>query len=581
VRQLISWGHLVDSDDEGDTVGFGKFRADRDLRHDLEELLQRLGTAAPPVVLVLATEADAPEVRVVRAVFANSSVDVVLAQRARVAFSEGLRWRAPVHVLINLIPARTGQHIKVFPTAIGSVRSGGAYLVHRQAITPGRRDLVSWLRRLAAQATSPRNQMAGLSKEGKNLAKSVTGVVLGRRVVGVSVGDDHLIKARHENGTELVNRRSTTTTAVVLASLPPTTGATDHEVSSYGPAPRAAQPARVLDSPASYLRHYEGEIGLLEGALAITENVILPDSFRWYDAPRVTHPRLLDIGGDYARLRQPVPWDNAAELDGSYFHFDYVNSGHYGHLMTEGLSKLWGWPLAKAADPDLKLVFRIPRRHRPQRRDYPDFSLLRAFGVPEEDVVAVRGPVRVRSLVAATPMWHNHLPFHAHPDVARIWERLRAGFGRSPSDGVPRIFVTRRVGARACRNVEEVEAVFTAAGFRIVNPPGLSTAEQCEVFSAARVVAGFGGTGMFNLAYAHRVEDVIVLNQNSYDARNEHLFAAVHGARLHNFWSPADVPHPPDGWTRKAFRSTWAFDFDECGPPLRRLLRNLGSGAPS
>ncbi|MCD4527367.1 DUF563 domain-containing protein [Nocardioides sp. cx-173] len=557
-------------------MGIRQLGSEHRFRHDLKQLLHRSGTTAGQVVVLTRDERSA-RVRSVRKVFGDDRVSVVRVKGARAAFTTDLRWRAPVDVVVNLAPARPGRHIDLLPLAVGSVRAGGAYLVDRQALRPGRRSLVTWLEGIDAQIGRPRHELTGLSRGGKDLATAASGVLLGRAVVGVSVGVDHLLKARHKDATELVTRRATGTTAVELAILPATTGGAEFPVSSYGPATRAPLPESVLDSPALYLRRYEGDIRLHDGALALAESVVLPDSFRWYDAPRLMHPRLHDVGHDYVRLRRPVAPHDHTELEGSYFHFDYVNSGHYGHLMTEGISKLWGWPIAKASEPELKLLFRVPRRHLGRPREYPDFSVLQAFGVAADDIVPVAGAVRVGSLIAATPMWHNHQPFHVHPDIAGVWERLRAGFDPPASGAARRIFVTRRGGARACHNVDDVEAMLSAAGFEIVNPAGMTTAEQCAVFSSARVVAGFGGTGMFNLAYAHRVEDVIVLNQSSYDARNEHLFAAAHQARLHYFWSPADVAHPQDGWTRQAFRSTWSFDFEACGAPLRRLLGELGA----
>ncbi len=91
-------------------------------------------------------------------------------------------------------------------------------------------------------------------------------------------------------------------------------------------------------------------------------------------------------------------------------------------------------------------------------------------------------------------------------------------------------------------------------------------------------MAGFAGTGMFNLAYSHRVEQVIVLSQESYDARNEHLFAAVHGAAIDYFFSPAEITHPEGGWSYEAFQSPWSFDFDRLGPAFAALLHSHGAG---
>jgi len=185
-------------------------------------------------------------------------------------------------------------------------------------------------------------------------------------------------------------------------------------------------------------------------------------------------------------------------------------------------------------------------------------------------------PVTVTDLVGCTPMWHNAPPFYVHPAIVQTWDRLRAGLiGTGPVSGDRRIFVTRRAGKRRCRNAGQVERLFVAHGFTIVAPEELSLADQVSVFAAARVVAGFGGAGMFNLAYARSVETVIVLDQWAYQARNEHLFATVHGANLHCFWSRPQRDHPPGGYSYPAHQSRWRFDFDRNGPQLRTLLHGL------
>jgi hypothetical protein len=65
---------------------------------------------------------------------------------------------------------------------------------------------------------------------------------------------------------------------------------------------------------------------------------VLPDSFRHHleDVPK--NPRLTAVTPDFGRVQpQFVPKER---LDGSYFLLDSENSGHFGHLMTEVISRL-------------------------------------------------------------------------------------------------------------------------------------------------------------------------------------------------------------------------------------------------
>jgi capsular polysaccharide biosynthesis protein len=357
---------------------------------------------------------------------------------------------------------------------------------------------------------------------------------------------------------------------IEIARLEPGAIDTAGRVHDYGVVPDVRVPS-VLARPAHTVRRYDGVVHLPKAPLAYHGRSVLPDSFRWHLTPEPVVPALRNVDDHFGRLMLKDPGER---LEGSYFHLVYGPPGHFGHLMTEAVAKLWGWWPAKEADPDLKILV---RRRNPTGDPGPESRLLPAFGIAPDDIVWVDGPVSVTSLVGCTPMWHNAPPFYAHPAIRETWARLRAGLvGDGQVDtAAPRIFVTRRQFNRPCSNVDEVERFFADRGYAIVAPEELSFAEQVATFAGARVVAGFGGAGMFNLAYAERLETVIVLNQSAYHARNELLYAAVHGADLHTFWSSPDHQHPPGGYSPLAHQSSWTFDLELNGAQLDRLLARL------
>ncbi|HET6693052.1 MAG TPA: hypothetical protein VFG97_02000 [Pedococcus sp.] len=95
-------------------------------------------------------------------------------------------------------------------------------------------------------------------------------------------------------------------------------------------------------------------------------------------------------------------------------------------------------------------------------------------------------------------------------------------------------------------------------------------------FREARVVAGFGGSAMFNLMYAEQLEGGILLNQEAYTVRNGHLFTSLTGGEVHYFWSRPDLEHPERGFGREAFRADWDFDFERNGADLDAVVARLG-----
>ena len=412
---------------------------------------------------------------------------------------------------------------------------------------------------------------------------AVGGVRVTPRMVVIGKRRRHLLRLHDSEALHLLASREPRLHATEIARLEG--GVVDNRglATEYGGSPEP-HVAELLPYPVHEVRRYDGVVHTPRQAFFHHGRSALPESFRWHLAsdreppPTASWARgtsLVKVDEHFGLLKHK---QKGPTLDGSYFPFLYNNPGHFGHLMTEALARLWAWEPAKAADPSLKLLCRFhPRKEPeadPQRR--LETTLLPAFGIPREDIVFVNGPVTVTSMIGCTPMWHNAPPFYVHPAIVETWARLRTGLiGTDPVSVAPKIFVTRREGKRGCSNFPEVEALFAAHGFEIVTPEKLSIPEQVAMFAGARVVAGFGGAGMFNLVYAEALETVIVLDQWAYHARNEHLFAAAHKARLHCFWNRPVKDHPPGGFSYGAHQSPWAFDFETNGEQLRQVLEGL------
>jgi capsular polysaccharide biosynthesis protein len=411
-----------------------------------------------------------------------------------------------------------------------------------------------------------------LGRPWRPYARSVARVRITPRLFVIAKKGRHVLRLQEEEAFTLLPNREPGLGVTLITQLDAGVLDTTGLTTEYGGSPEPRVP-ELLPYPVHSVRRYEGRLHLPAASLVHHRRSVLPDSFRWHLAPQTGSVGLRNVNEHFSRVRARP---RAEPLEGSYFLFLYTNPGHFGHLMTEALAKLWGWWPAKAADPSLKILCRL----RPERQETvetrAETTLLPAFGIAPEDIVWVDGPVTVTSLVGCTPMWHNAPPFYVNPAIRDTWSRLHDGLvGTGPAGGSSRIFVTRREGNRPCTNVDAVERLFAAHGFTIVAPEHLSIPEQAATFAGARVVAGLGGAGMFNLVYASSVETVIVLNQWAYQARNEHLFAAAHGARLHCFWSTPELDHPPGGFSYGAHQSGWSFDFDRNEKQLRELLENL------
>jgi capsular polysaccharide biosynthesis protein len=84
------------------------------------------------------------------------------------------------------------------------------------------------------------------------------------------------------------------------------------------------------------------------------------------------------------------------------------------------------------------------------------------------------------------------------------WLRERLGAGDAAEHGSGRkLFVSRGTAAsRRVVNEAEISPVLTKHGFEVVDPAGMSIAEQVELFSQAGAVAGPHGAGLTNLLFS-------------------------------------------------------------------------------
>lgn len=499
---------------------------------------------------------------------------------SRPALNRALARNGPADVILDLLPASalptgTTSSFELFGHLFFHIVPRGVYV--RDVSTDGVQhteagpELRQW--QALEAAVQARDGDRARDRRLDHLARHVRRIAFDGSVIVARKRGRHYYKMREHQLGEFLATREPELSLDVLDSRPGGSFVHRAVVRSYGVGPDEEWSEQVEYPPTS-VRRYRGDLVSCVGNQLLTGNTILPDSFRWHLARVLNQPHIESITPAFASVQKRAQ-SPARTLPGSYYYLDCAYSGHFGHLTTEVLSRLWGWDVAKQENPDLKALFHIrPKRDSGGRLER---TLFTAYGIADSDLVAVRGAVRVEDVVAATPLWHNAEPYYAHPDIMETWARMTAGFlqGGPPAEH-ERIFISRGTDLahrRGCHNQPEVERFFSEKGFHIVYPENLPMAEQVALFAGARVVAGFGGSAMFNLMHTRRLERLIVLSHDGYDARNEHLFASLLGGELHYFWSPADVRPPTKGArTEESFKSSWSFDFDRLRGDLERVV---------
>lgn len=484
-----------------------------------------------------------------------------------------LKLLGPVDVIVYVRRDSSAGHEAALRKLLFHLKPGGTYVIPLAQLTDyvQGRDLAACLERMLTTLAGAHAE--GAAKRDEELLWATGPVSIDRDFIRIGKRGRHYLKLSDRWANRMLGSRNRNLQVRELSRIPRGRFTSPGAVESIGATRELSGLEKVMRYPAMHLREYRGRIGFVSNSLIFSGNEILPDSFRHHLAGDLRNPRMVNIDENFARIEEHVRPQET--IDGAYYLLDSENSGHFGHLMTEVISRLWGWDRAKQENPDMKAIFRV--RYVNERIPELEQTVFTAFGIRREDIFWVDHPVYLETAYGATPMFHNAIPHYVHPRIREVWSRIRNGLDRTDSPHFDRVFLSRRdtLGNRRCLNRAEVEDRFANAGFEIVYPEDYPLRHQAGLMEHARVVAGFGGSAMFNTLFADNLRHMIVLNQESYTARNEQLIALALGVNIHYIWNVPRIQHPEGGWSREAYKSDWKFDFKRHGKALDTLLRSM------
>jgi capsular polysaccharide biosynthesis protein len=531
-------------------------------RRLLVELETALRRGARPARLAVLTRETSPDWEaVVRAVFPRARVVRVPPGTSRSTAHARLAAFGRYHAILDdTLDGADG--IPALQDVFLHLRPGGVLLVRRPPSDPGE----AW-QALSEQVRARSGEPDPGKDQGyrwRALPNAVGSVAVRRGHVAMTNRRAALVKLReHELDIVLAERGDAETEALRLPAREFTSRCTLRENTEV----RDPLMPETMSVPPMSLRVYE-DVLCVPRQIAVKGNLVLPDSFRFNGAPQLKNHFLSSLGPHFAPV--PAGGKRARRLEGTYFYLDSEWTRHFGHAVTEQLSRLWAVPEARTLYPDLKAL--LDRRNRRAGVASYEVDIFGAAGFCESDIVLHHRPVRVERLVAASPMWA--LPTHVHPDIAELWrtvgERIAS---RAPEASYPRrIFASRRRARRGCKNLEQVEALFASHDFEVFYPEDLPFPTQVRMFREAEVIAGFAGSGMFNMQFCQTPRHVIALGPTSYPSRNEYMISAAAGHRLDHVWSEPDPEEVRGPQPRYA---GFTFDFANEGAFLRDILENL------
>jgi capsular polysaccharide biosynthesis protein len=323
-----------------------------------------------------------------------------------------------------------------------------------------------------------------------------------------------------------------------------------------------------IDAPAVSVREYD-DVTCLGRQAAYGAGFVLPESYRHPFKRRLRNVAFAEWAPRF--VREPPP--ATARLEGPAYLLDSYVRGHFGHALTDQVGHFWGWRVALERHPDLRaLVFTKPGTELARW----ELDLLAAGGVEADRVVVAHEPTSVDTLVGSSPLFG--MPAYVHPTIATTYAEVGTRLAGRASAGGPsprRLFCSRRPGKRSCHNAAEVESLFAAHGFTVVFPEDHPLADQVRMVREADVVAGFAGSGMFQIAFAGGPKHVILVSSESYTASNEYLISSVVGHRLDLVLCRPDVPKTKRRFDNRSYQSDFTYDDAREGAFLREALSSL------
>jgi hypothetical protein len=248
----------------------------------------------------------------------------------------------------------------------------------------------------------------------------------------------------------------------------------------------------------------------------------------------------------------------------SAFYLDHALSTHYGHFIGDCLCRIYALDVCRALFADMPVLIADGAVSAFQA------WFLQAAGVPARNIIKFKGLVHCRHLLLATQALG--IQRYTSPAAARLWGTLRDRGSVRDVSLPDRLYISRRgVNHRILVNEADVERVFARNGFAIIHPESLPVKLQVALFANALLVAGPGGSGLFNLAFQGRMRSAFILRWEEFLQLPEMLLSAERDC---NLWFHLGHGVAPE--SLGAAGDSWAVDIARLESDVSDWLRSNG-----
>ena len=405
--------------------------------------------AKPATSVCLLVTGETRVASLVRAAHPRARITVIDVHDGPPSLPVRLAARGRYGLLVDLTD-RPLDPAELLSSALFQVSATADYLIplrRRGRVPESLRSLFAHLAKVRAdEVEDPTSDERHLARATRDVAFEPDGIVVTNRVNGLAKlresDVEYVMSVRGPQFGEVLEKRE----GVRFTSR---ADITDHAADSVTRVPEE------FEAPTLYLRTYR-EATCAMRQVTVKANLALPETYRKMYQTRLVNLGIKDVAADFAAPVRDL-WDSP-RLPGTWFTWDNEHPGHFGHILTEQVSRLWAWEAAKSAYPDLRML--VSRYSWRSELQPAELAILRAAGIDPDDVTLIRGTTRVERLVGATGMFCS--PAWVDPRIADTWRALAPRIvAEATVDEFPeRIFISRRGGTRDCLNLDEVEQLF-------------------------------------------------------------------------------------------------------------------------
>lgn len=210
------------------------------------------------------------------------------------------------------------------------------------------------------------------------------------------------------------------------------------------------------------------------------------------------------------RSSYPINEDEILQSDEEVI-FGGVLFGHFGHMITEGVSRLW-WVIENCDNND-KIVFVSAGRGFEKYM----YEILELCNIPKERIIMLQKPTRFKKIIIPDQAVYIRKGYYKEWRVAHKC-MMKNALVKMQNKSLPRkIYFTKRlyVSGNCTSNENYFESFYERKGYKIIEPEKLSPTEKIATLANASEYAAISSTVSLFALFLREDANITMLVKNS------------------------------------------------------------------